>query len=804
MEYDKKNPLFPSDFISPEEKATKEYSLKWCEAMENVGLIGENNGFYRGTIDGVNKYFIWRGYARGQQSIDKYKPVMGIKDKKTRKDPNALDYMVLNWEILDVASKYVNVLIGKLLKQNNDIGIQAVDKRAQDDRRVKRMQFQEFIVNKPFLDSVSDQTGIQFEGPVQEDVIPPPTNLGEIDMFMEMFYKEDYCMVIQDLLKIMNESDNYNDILADIARNLVEISTAATKVYRVGNKIRKRSCNPDRMAMSSTQKNMCDDAKWVYEDWDLTIGQFKEIAGDQLTEAQYREIAETVSKANWNDVDVSAYYSQNMCYPWDSTKITVKDAVWFSPDWETHKVKKNEIGNINVYQESYAWWKDIQDKGGSVESYNKKNPGSEVMRYCIDNQYQALYVIGTKHVVNYGKSKDMLKNESSLGKTVGPYCIYKLKKCIMESIIPTLDNIQINWLQYQHHAAKSRPAGLDIEFSALQDISLDGAGGARMKPKDVLRLYFETGILLWRRKGADGQNSNWRPIQEMQNGMSPAMTAHFQNVLNDINLLRDQVGLNEMTDASTPNSEMGKAVAMMASGGTDDALRSIFVAFDQLNLGTHERMVMHVSGMAATGLAPEYTEALGLRSMAVMGLLSDLTHHQLGCYLLKLPSPEIKARIAMYVQEGIKTGWLYPEEAIEVEMEPNIYRSIRLLKMYKAQKQAAQAAQTSKDIQENAMAQQQSATAKAQADAQMAEEDRQGQANLAWEQARAKAWSDKQDIGNQVFLANVQSQLAKGEALTAEQERRMTEMMKVDRQGEWNVRVQQSKPKPKATSSGKR
>jgi len=286
--------------------------------------------------------------------------------------------------------------------------------------------------------------------------------------------------------------------------------------------------------------------------------------------------------------------------------------------------------------------------------------------------------------------------------------------------------------------------------------------------------------------------------------MRPAMMQHFQNIINNMNLLRDQIGLNELTDASTPNSEMGKAVALMASGSTDDALRSIFVAFDQLNLGTHEKMVMHISGMAATGLAPEYTEALGLRSMAVMGLLSDLTHHQLGCYLLRLPTAEMKARLAVYVQEGIKAGTLYDYEAMEIEMEPNIYRAIRLLKMYKAQKTAAAQAQQTKDIQDNAMAQQQSANAAAENDAALAEAERQGQANLAWETARAQAWASKQETANQVFLENIKSQLARGEKLTEEQERRVTEMMKIEQKGQWDVRVQQSKPKPKAPSSNKK
>jgi len=103
-----------------------------------------------------------------------------------------------------------------------------------------------------------------------------------------------------------------------------------------------------------------------------------------------------------------------------------------------------------------------------------------------------------------------------------------------------------------------------------------------------------------------------------------------------------------------------------------------------------------------------------------------------------------------------------------------------------------------------AMAQQQSANAAAENDAALAEAERQGQANLAWETARAQAWASKQETANQVFLENIKSQLARGEKITEEQERRVTEMMKIEQKGQWDVRVQQSKPKPKAPSSGKK
>lgn len=797
MENDKKSPNFPSDFLSPEEKASKEYALRWAKAIDGIGLNGTENGLFPGMITSgnsnqLNKFAQWRAYARGNQSIEKYKPILGISKKDSR---STVSYRALNFEILDVATKYVNVLIGKLLKQNNDIGVNAVDKRAQDERRKKRMELQEYVINREFLDKVSSKTGIQFESPVQEDVIPVPENMGEIKVFMDMFYKEDYCMIVQDLIKIMNEQDNYTEILSEVARDLVEVATAATKVYRVGNKIVRRRCVPERMIISSTMKSLCDDVKYVGEYWDLTIGQFKEIVGDELTEKQYKEIAEKASNSSFSNYNITEYYQDNMCYPWDNTKITVGDFVWFSPDWETYQVGKNQFGDVAVTQKEFGWWKKLQEKGVTEAQFNKVND-SKVVRYAIDNQYQCLWVKGTDYVVKYGKSKDMLKNESTLGKTVGPYTIYKMKKCIMESTIPTFDNIQIQWLQFQHHAAKSVPAGPAIEFSALQDISIEGSAGKKLTPKEALRIYFETGVLLWRRRDAQGNLSNFKPIVEMAGGISNAMEKHFNFMIQDINLLRDQIGLNELTDASTPNSEMGKAVAEMASGASEDALRGLHFAFDCVNLGTHQRTVMHLSGMAATGLAPQYTEALGLQAMAVNSLLSDLTYHELGVYLQKQPTQEIRMWINEYCKTGISKGTLYEEEAFEIQNEPNIYRSIRLLKMYRQQK----VAQKQKEMQAQYKAEEEkninSANATAEAARATLEYEMQEKRALVMDEAQAKMLVNKAAAEDEAFLIRVKAKLAKDEALSIEEERRMTELLKAETVGKFQLLAAKARPKP--------
>jgi hypothetical protein len=791
----------PSDFLDPKLKEKPEYAIRWCEAVDSRSQSNENP-FYSGGGNSVrigkkdyHKMPLLRAYGRGEQPIDKYKPILGVKDKKVANDPNNESYKVLSWEILGIAPKFVQVLVGKLIGQNNDIGINAIDKQSRDARIEKKIELQEYLINQPLYESITKATGLGFAGPVQEDVMPMPHNMGEIDTHINMFYKEKYCLAVQDMLREANEQDNYQEILKECAIDMAEVAIGVTKTYRVQNRVMRRRCIPERCVSSSSVRDTGEDIKYFGEYWDLTIGQLKEIAGDQFTEDQYRKIAEEAGNQKFDSINTSDYYNQYMCYPWDSTKVTVLDLIWFSPDWETHQVGQNRFGNVSVTKKDYSWWDGLRKKGVTEQTFNEKNE-SKVIRFKLDNQYQAMWIRGTKFVFNYGKSKDMLKNESDVGKTISPYTIYKLKRSIVDIIIPVLDNIQINWLQYQHHAAKSRPAGVSIEYTALQDISIAGGGGKALTPKQVLQLYFDTGILLWRRRDAHGNLSNWQPVNEMQNGLNPAAAQHFNNVLNNINLLRDMVGLNELTDASTPNSEMGKAVAKMASGASQDALKTLHHGFDTLNLKTHEKTVMFFTGMASTGLAPYYAQAVGYDSFSVIQLLKDLTMHQLGCYMMKQPTEEMRLRLSQYLAAGIKGGTLREYEAMEIEMEPNIYKAIKLMKMYWGQKQREAEATSQRQMQDNTQAQIASNQAAEQAKAESLSADYQMQGQLEWTKAQALDWANQREAARQATLLQIKGKIDQGIALTDAEQDRLTKLMVAEKQGQYQLMAASMKPKP--------
>lgn len=785
---------FPTHFVAPHIKETKEYMYKVLSAMHgsdraSVGLGNSNMLF---TSEKTSRLAELRSFARGNQSIDRYKAILGVREK-TKKNPNPNSYKVLDWSILDVASKFTNLLEGRLIAQNNDVGVKAVDKHALREKRMTKIRLQENVINAPFLNEVTQRTGIQFEKQVQEDVVPLPESLGDVDIHMEMFYKEEYCMVMQDLLKNINEQDDYNELLKEAAKDLVEIGIAGTKTYAIGNKIRRRNVNIERLISSASNKPNFEDVQWIGEYWDITIGELKELAGAQFTEEQYKDIAEKKLGRSFGQIgslEMRDYYENNYCYPWDNTKITILDGIWFSPDERVYRLITDENGNTDLIQKPYQWWANLRAKGVTEESFNKVNRHKVVIQ-PLNNIYQGMLVVGTEYVFNYGLCKDMLKDETTKGKAIGPFCIYRLKKSPTEIIIPILNNIQINWLQYQHHAAKSRPAGLDIEFTALQDIRLEGASGKKLTPKQALEIYFDTGILLWRRRDASGNLSNFRPINELQNGLNPASAQHFNNIVNNIDLLRNMIGENELTDASTPNSEMGKHVATLATGGSRDAQKYLHFAFDQINLGTQRRTVMYISGMAASGVAPDYAEALGDKAMAFMQSMNDIGNHALGVYLMKQPTEEMRAKLSIYIQNGVKNGTLLEEEAFEIENEPNIYRAIRLMKKYRQDKIKARQA----DEQRMAEIQMQTNTQSVQAaegEKRMTlEMEVEGKTRLAWEQAKAEVWKSKQTIADEAFMLNLKTKLATNQALTEEEQRRLTELAKEDKKGMYALQIAQ-------------
>ena len=88
---------FPSQVVSDAEKLSYDYGLKVAKAIETEWFNSDNNN--RRYKHNQNNFHDLRLYARGEQSIQKYKDELSINGD--------LSYLNLDWKPVPIISKFV-------------------------------------------------------------------------------------------------------------------------------------------------------------------------------------------------------------------------------------------------------------------------------------------------------------------------------------------------------------------------------------------------------------------------------------------------------------------------------------------------------------------------------------------------------------------------------------------------------------------------------------------------------------------------------------------------------------------------
>ncbi len=114
------NSSFPSQVVPDAEKATLEYGLAVGRAIE-----GEWFRNYRGGAMGsgyainYNNYHNLRLYARGEQSVKKYKDELAINGD--------LSYLNIDWKPVPVIAKFVDIVVNGMSEKSYELKAFAVD-----------------------------------------------------------------------------------------------------------------------------------------------------------------------------------------------------------------------------------------------------------------------------------------------------------------------------------------------------------------------------------------------------------------------------------------------------------------------------------------------------------------------------------------------------------------------------------------------------------------------------------------------------------------------------------------------------
>jgi hypothetical protein len=284
----------------------------------------------------------------------------------------------------------------------------------------------------------------------------------------------------------------------------------------------------------------------------------------------------------------------------------------------------------------------------------------------------------------------------------------------MQHLIPMADAIQIAWYRLQNAINQARPKGIMIEMGALEDIPL-GSGGTRLTPMKVLDLYNKTGTLVYRKSDAQGRMTNYKPIEELENGLGRDVMNYWQIIQNNIQLIRDVTGMNEMTDGSTPDPRTLTTVAKLAYEGTNNALTSIVHGEKQLLEALSNAIILRLQDVVDSSEVKGYVRALGSNTVKFFKASPNLGLYEFGIFLEDKPTDEERAMLQQQVVAGQANGMLDIEDAIIIQNTDNLKVAQQLL-AYKIKKRKQEEESKAMQMQQmNAQVQQQSAMVAEQA-----------------------------------------------------------------------------------------
>lgn len=677
---------FPSHMI-PASKKTKKWCLEYCKAFDKEHTDAGGNLFY-----GNNERFKrWRSYARAEQDVEQYKDMLGIKKHKGKREDS---WRNLDYNILAIFPKFKKIILHKILNSPKEIVLTAIDSQSVNKERERKIKMKEYIANKEFIQKAEQDLGQTQESPFEEGS-PMPKNDDEIDFHMRMYPKNRYLLELKDELDLNFEVNNWEEITKNVVRDLVEVGIAGDRQYIDSNGfIKVRVIIPERFASNKCIMEDFSDMIRAGEYYEMTISDLRQrVLKGTFSEDDYAKMASVAAKnKSYNTSNNEYHYDKNEQFEYDHELITVLDAEWFSADDKAYVIGENKYGNEYVKEMENPYWLD--KKGISDDEYSKFQSGKgkkrKVERTTIKNVYKASYIVGTDFIFDYGLQTNMKRAESNLADTKLSYTLYTTEfDCLMRECEPLLDNIQLNWLQFQHHLAKSKPSGVAIDRKSLATVQIGGAGGEKITPQQMLKMYAETGSYIYKGTDENGRPYPYRPIEELKGGISDAAQQHLGFIIQLIDMLRQVLGINEVEDASTPNPDILKSVAEMAAIGTNNALGNLFHAYGHIFEHTAKGIALLLPDSKIIGGGQGMKEALGENSYEFWSDIDDVTFMELSVKIKDGNNQELREVINGYIQASLKSngGHLLPEDAVLLHKEENLERKYMLMMQKRIQRE---------------------------------------------------------------------------------------------------------------------
>jgi hypothetical protein len=659
---------FPSQFVSDAEKATPEYGL----------LIGQSiqAEWFRKDGSQCRYYNQWgefnrlRLYARGEQSVQKYKNELAI--------DGDLSYLNLDWTPVPILPKFVDIVVNGMTDRLFKVKAYAQDAMSQAKRSKYQDMMESQMLAKDLLLKIQGETGVN---PFVTNPEELPQTDEELSLYMQLKYKPAIEIAEEEAINTILDENHYQDTRKRIDYDLAVIGIGIAKhEFLLGSGVQVSYVDPANVVYSYTEDPFFKDCFYWGEIKTLPMTELLKI-DPTLTREQLEEISK-YSQSWYDYYNVARFYENSM----------------FSRDTCTLLYFNYKTTKKMVYK------KKILENGSTrvIEKDDQFNPPLEMMEdgkfekleKTIDVWYDGVMVMGTNFLLKWDLSENMVRPKSASQHALPNYVAVapRMYKGAIESLvrrmIPFADLIQLTHLKLQQVIARTVPDGVFIDADGLNEVDL--GTGAAYNPEDALRLYFQTGSVIGRSYTQDGEFNNARvPIQQLTSNSGASKTQMLiANYNHYLDMIRSVTGLNEARDGSTPDPNALVGVQKLAALNSNTATRHILESGLFIYRSLAEALTYRVADILQyADFKDDFANKIGKYNVSILNDIKDLYIYDFGIFIEISPDEEQKAQLEQNIQVALAKGDINLEDAIDIREIKNLKLANQLLKLKRVKKQ---------------------------------------------------------------------------------------------------------------------
>ena len=677
------NSSFPSQVVSDEEKSSYEYGMQVAQAIEQEWFQGGRSG--NRYTQSYNSFHQLRQYARGEQSIQKYKDELSINGD--------LSYLNLDWKPVPVISKFVDIVVNGMSNKSYDITTYAQDPFSVKVKTDYAKAIEKDIATKAALVNMKQQMDIDLSS--TGDIAGLPENKDELDLHMQLNYKQSIEIAEEEVISNVLAANKYDETKKRIASDLTVIGITAAKTrFDPTEGIKIEYVDPANLVYSYTEDPNFEDIYYAGEIKSITIAelkkQFPDIPEDELLKIQ-KMPGNSQYLQNWGNYDGNTVQVMYFEYK------TYMNQVF--------KIKKTEQGLEKALEKT--------------DEFNPPpNDNFERVYRTIEVLYTGAKVLGNNYMLNWELAENMTRPTADSTKVEMNYCISapRMYRGRIESIVSRItgfaDMIQLTHLKLQQVMSRIVPDGVFLDMDGLAEVDL--GNGTNYNPAEALNMYFQTGSIVGRSLTQEGgMNAGKIPIQELS---SSSGQAKIQSLIGTyqyyLQMIRDVTGLNEARDGSQTDKDALVGVQKLAANASNVATKHLLDSMLYVTLRVCENISLKVADVIDNPLLHNaLRNSISSFNVKTLEELMNLQIHDFGIYIQIEPEEHEKALLEQNVQMALQTGVIALSDAIDIRSIKNQKLANQFLKLRQNQKLEREQKQKQANIQ-----------AQAQANAQQAEQ----------------------------------------------------------------------------------